>query len=52
MLMGEGYNEMVDIWALGCCLFELLAGQTPFAASDANAVREVKEKGGEKEGLY
>eukprot|EP00026_Physarum_polycephalum_P004115 Phypoly_transcript_04132.p1 GENE.Phypoly_transcript_04132~~Phypoly_transcript_04132.p1 ORF type:complete len:456 (+),score=61.36 Phypoly_transcript_04132:562-1929(+) len=38
MLSGDGYDERVDLWALGCCLYEFLAGQTPFAADDTNKV--------------
>lgn len=38
MLSGDGYDERVDLWALGCCLYEMLVGQTPFAADDTNKV--------------
>jgi len=38
MLSGDGYDERVDMWALGCCLYEMLVGQTPFAADDINKV--------------
>ena len=27
---GTGYDESVDIWGLGCCLYEMVDGQPPF----------------------
>ena len=33
MVKKEGHNEMVDIWALGVLMFELLAGYAPFTGS-------------------
>ncbi|KJE94749.1 serine/threonine-protein kinase cot-1 [Capsaspora owczarzaki ATCC 30864] len=32
MLKGESYDLLVDYWAIGCMLFEFLAGYPPFAA--------------------
>ena len=33
ILKGERYNLSVDYWALGCILFEFLAGFPPFAGN-------------------
>lgn len=30
MFEGGGYDEMVDIWALGVTIFKLMTGSTPF----------------------
>lgn len=30
MLLGRGHNKTVDYWALGCILYEMLDGMTPF----------------------
>lgn len=30
VLRGEGYNEMVDWWAIGILLYEMMFGGTPF----------------------
>lgn len=30
MLEGGGYDEMVDMWALGVTMFKLMTGFTPF----------------------
>lgn len=32
IVMSKGYDKSVDYWALGCLLYELLMGKTPFAA--------------------
>ena len=33
ILGGEGYNESVDWWSLGCIMFEMLTGRFPFRFS-------------------
>jgi len=40
ILEGQGYDETVDYWSLGCILYECLTGSTPFYA---NTVKEIFE---------
>jgi serine/threonine protein kinase len=37
-LLGKGYREGVDIWALGVLIYEMLCGYSPFAADDPDQV--------------
>jgi len=30
MFTGGGYNEKVDIWAVGCMIYKMITGKTPF----------------------
>lgn len=32
-MSGQGYSSKVDLWALGCIVYEMLCGKTPFATS-------------------
>ena len=42
---GEGYNDSVDIWAIGVILFMLLTGSYPYdGSSKENIFRRIKEK--------
>ncbi|MBL8944757.1 MAG: serine/threonine protein kinase, partial [Myxococcales bacterium] len=38
LVLGEGFDHRVDIYAVGCTAFELLTGQPPFDDADPRAV--------------
>lgn len=38
LLLGERHGPPVDLWALGCVTFELLAGYPPFTADSVEEV--------------
>jgi len=40
VLMGEGYNEEVDVWSIGVILYILLCGFPPFYAENNNKLFE------------
>ena len=44
-MMRKWYTEKVDSWALGCILFELLTGITPFDESTVKKVLRNIQKG-------
>lgn len=37
ILKGDCCDEKIDMWALGCVLFVLLSGDSPFYGSDCQA---------------
>eukprot|EP00924_Labyrinthula_sp_SR-Ha-C_P009328 snap_masked-scaffold_2-processed-gene-20.2-mRNA-1 protein AED:0.45 eAED:0.45 QI:0/0/0/0.5/1/1/2/0/776 len=36
---GKGYSLKVDIWAVGCMIFEFMFGQAPFTATDREKIK-------------
>lgn len=40
IIVGKGYNHLVDLWALGVCLFEFMCGYLPFG-DDAEGPYEI-----------
>lgn len=40
----KGYGKGVDYWALGCLIFEMLTGGSPFAPPDSNIYKRICDK--------
>ena len=38
VMQGKGYDFRIDLWSLGCILFEFLAGYPPFSAANVEDV--------------
>ena len=45
MINGGGYNEAVDLWAVGILLFEMIYGYNPFFAEYEYETSEKISKG-------
>lgn len=43
IIMGQGYSFPVDLWSIGICLYEFMAGGVPFA-EDAEDPYEIYEE--------
>ncbi|KAJ0407956.1 hypothetical protein ATCC90586_001984 [Pythium insidiosum] len=40
LVLNKGHGKAVDHWALGCLIYELIAGRTPFQHNDQNKIFE------------
>jgi len=40
VIMHKGHDKSVDLWALGCVIYELIVGKTPFANANQNKTFE------------
>ena len=41
MLIGNNYNEKIDIWAYGILVYELFTGENPFRIKDKSDLNRV-----------
>jgi serine/threonine protein kinase len=41
MIIGDGYNDSVDIWGIGVILFTLLTGKYPFDTSQRENTKKI-----------
>ena len=45
IIKGNGYDQNVDWWTIGCLLYELLIGKLPFrAANEFELQRKIKSE--------
>lgn len=44
MFTGGGYNEKVDIWSVGCMIYKMITGKTPFESIYLNeTINRIKD---------
>lgn len=43
IVIGKGYNNLVDLWSLGICVYEFLCGVLPFGDSSEDAYEIYEE---------
>ena len=41
IIFSEGYNHMVDVWALGVIIYEMIVRQNPFSTSKSNDMTQL-----------
>lgn len=45
MFEGGGYDEMVDLWAVGVTIFKLMTGFTPFESEyQSDTINNIRSK--------
>jgi len=38
-VLNQGYNFKIDIWSLGCCLYEIVSGYPPYCAENTEEIK-------------
>lgn len=51
LIKKQGYNKMVDFWMLGCLIYEMLVGKSPFAHKNKKTMFDMINAGCYKESL-
>jgi len=43
--MGDSYDKTIDIWSLGCIVYQMFFGDTPFVGYSEEEIQEKMIKG-------